>query len=379
MWDREFETVSWENIKEYWLKELVTQCEYIRKCEYYSSRLKSINSIKTYGSLVEIPLLTKEALRKAQEDSSPERPLGAFQVTDGVDIVQVIASSGTTGRPVYYGVTAADLDVWRDALACFFKYGYTAGVRRESRVGHLVHLAMMAGGEPYFEGMRHIGAMAVGVGGFSTERVLDTLKHLCCDAFLSTTSYAVHLGEKCYQLTGRSPRDFEVMVRLVMAGGEPGLGEAAIRARVRELWGAVGVREMMGLAEVLPGMWAECEAEAGMHFTAARHVMVELVNPGDGSHIPWEPGAEGEPVYTTLHRQATPVIRYRSADYIRVEGVGCACGRTSPRIRCIGRVDDMLIYRGMNVFPSAIRDVITTHFGHLTTGYIQVATNILHK
>ncbi len=366
MWDPELETVPWSEIAKYWLPELNRQLEYLKSDPFYRERIGGIGEVRGLGELQELPALTKEDLRQAQEDAPPDRPLGRFQVAKTDDIVQVIASSGTTGRPVYYGVTAQDLQNWRDAIACFF---FSAGLRREHRVGHLVHLAMVAGGEPYFEGMRHIGALVVWPGGFSTERVLDTLKHLRCNAFLSTTSYALHLGERYRQLTGGSAR--ELGIKLVMAGGEPGLGEPAIRARVRELWDPEAVREMMGLADVLPGMWAECEAEGGMHFTAPRHVLVELVDPNTGSHLPWEPGVEGEPIYTTLHRQATPVLRYRSADYVRVEGVGCPCGRRSPKIRCIGRVDDMLIYRSMNVFPSAIRDVILSGFAEYLTGYIQ--------
>jgi phenylacetate-CoA ligase/benzoylacetate-CoA ligase len=119
-------------------------------------------------------------------------------------------------------------------------------------------------------------------------------------------------------------------------------------------------------------MWAECEEESGMHFTAQKYVMVELVDPATGNHLPWEPGVCGETVYTTIRREATPVLRYRSADLIRVEGVTCSCGRTSPKIRCIGRVDDMLVFKAMNVFPSAIRDVVLKHFDPFLTGYVQI-------
>jgi len=126
------------------------------------------------------------------------------------------------------------------------------------------------------------------------------------------------------------------------------------------------------LADVMPGMWAECEEESGMHFTAQQYIMVELIDPETGKHLPWEKGICGEPVYTTIMRQATPLIRYASHDYVRIEGMKCKCGRTSPRIRCIGRVDDMLIYKAMNVFPSAIRDVIVKSFEKELTGYVQV-------
>jgi len=118
----------------------------------------------------------------------------------------------------------------------------------------------------------------------------------------------------------------------------------------------------MGLGDVISAMWGECEEHDGMHFNAQKHVAVELIDPQTGATVPWEAGATGELVYTTFARDATPLVRYRSRDHALVIGTDCRCGRTSPRIRCIGRTDDMLIYKGMNVFPTAIRDLITQRF-----------------
>jgi phenylacetate-CoA ligase/benzoylacetate-CoA ligase len=118
----------------------------------------------------------------------------------------------------------------------------------------------------------------------------------------------------------------------------------------------------MGLGDVLSSLWAECEAEDGMHFNAQRYVAVELIDPDSGASVPWKDGAKGELVYTTFARDATPMLRYRSRDHALVHGVACRCGRTSPRIRCIGRTDDMLIYKGMNLFPTALRDLIAARF-----------------
>ena len=200
--------------------------------------------------------------------------------------------------------------------------------------------------------------------------MLETLRNLHCTAILGTTSFDIYLGEHCHEYIGIPAKDLGV--KKVLGGGESGLGEESIRRKIKEVWGADTVREIMGLADVLPGMWSECEQESGMHFTAQKYVMVELVDPDTGKHLPWEPGVCGEPIYTTICREATPIIRYASHDFVRVESMGCPCGRTSPRIRCIGRVDDMLIYKAMNVFPSAIRDVVLKHFEPLLTGYVQV-------
>ncbi|MGH9010453.1 MAG: phenylacetate--CoA ligase family protein, partial [Acidimicrobiia bacterium] len=118
--------------------------------------------------------------------------------------------------------------------------------------------------------------------------------------------------------------------------------------------------------------WGECDAESGMHFCAQRAVAVELIDPQTGDVLSWEDGASGEVVYTTFAREATPMLRYRSSDHVVVTGVGCSCGRTSPRIRCVGRTDDMLIYKGMNVFPAAIRDVALTGAGDAVEPYVRV-------
>jgi phenylacetate-CoA ligase/benzoylacetate-CoA ligase len=367
-WDHEFDTRPWGELTKYWVDKFNALTAYVKaNSEFYSKHLAKVGGIHSFDALLDVPYMSKNEIRDAQVRSAKGSPLGSIQTAKTEDIVQVISSSGTTGRPVYYGITFKDLESWRDALANFT---YTAGVRKEDVVAHVVGTAIFAGGEPYFEGMRHIGATVVWTGGQTTQRMLETIRNMYCTAILGTTSFDLYLGENCEKFIGTEARNLSV--RKVLGGGEAGLGEEQIRRKIREAWGATSIREIMGLADVMPGMWAECEEESGMHFTAHRHVMVELVDPESGKHLTWEPGVRGEPIYTTLLREATPVVRYASHDYIQVEGIDCKCGRTSPRIRCVGRVDDMLTYKAMNVFPAAIRDVIMTHFGSMTTGYVQV-------
>ncbi len=367
-WNREFETMPWEDLQKYWLRSLNSLIEDLKtRSEFYKERLKGIDKLTSFEEITSIPVMTKEDIRNAQLAGSKERPLGQIQVADTEDIVQVISSSGTTGRPVFYGVTKKDLENWRDALASF---AFTAGIRNNDIVAHLVGIPIFAGGEPYFEGMRHIGATMVWAGGLATQRLFETIRNMHCTAILGTTSFDLYLAENCKKYLGIEAKDLGI--RKVLGGGEPGLGEEPIRRRIKELFGAETVREVMGLADIMPGMWAECEEENGMHFTAQQYVMVELTDPETGKHLPWEKGVCGEPVYTTIKRQATPILRYSSHDYVRIESIDCKCGRTSPVIRCIGRVDDMLIYKAMNVFPSAIRDVIVKSFEKEVTGYIQI-------
>ncbi len=367
-WDPEFETMSWDMLHRYWLEKFNLLLTYVKtNSTFYREHLKEVDAISSFEELTNLPVMTKEKIRDAQRQGDKTNPLGSIQTANIEDIVQVISSSGTTGRPVYYGITKKDLEVWRDAIANFI---YTAGIRKDDVIAHVVGTPIFAGGEPYFEGMRQIGATTVWAGGLATERLYETLKNVFCTAILGTTSFDLYLGENCNKYLGKDAK--YLGIKKILGGGEPGLGEEPIRRHIKEIWGADTVREVMGLADIMPGMWSECEEENGMHFTAQKYVMVELTDPETGKHLPWEPGTCGEPIYTTIIREATPMIRYASHDYIRVEGVGCKCGRTSPKIRCIGRVDDMLIYKAMNVFPSAIRDVIVKNYEPYITGYIQI-------
>ena len=120
-------------------------------------------------------------------------------------------------------------------------------------------------------------------------------------------------------------------------------------------------------------MWSECEAQDGMHFNAQKHVAIELIDPVSGAQLPWEEGRTGEIVYTAFTREATPLLRYRSRDHAQVMSTRpCSCGRTSPRITCIGRTDDRLIYKGMNVFPTAVRDLILKGFAEQVGPMIRI-------
>ncbi|HRO13243.1 MAG TPA: phenylacetate--CoA ligase family protein, partial [Amaricoccus sp.] len=136
-----------------------------------------------------------------------------------------------------------------------------------------------------------------------------------------------------------------------------GGGEPELRARLEGAWGAQ-VTEAMGIGDVAVSLWGECEARAGMHFSGRGFIHPELIEPQTGMPLAWEEGAEGELVYTHLHHRAAPLLRFRSRDHVRVSAGACPCGRTSPRVRCIGRTDDMLILRGVNLFPTAVREVV---------------------
>ena len=143
----------------------------------------------------------------------------------------------------------------------------------------------------------------------------------------------------------------------MLVAGEPGGGEPGFRARLEAGWGA-RVTEAMGIGDIGVSLWGECEAQDGMHLGAAEFVHPELIDPATGAAVAMDDGAEGELVLSHIRHRAAPLLRFRTRDHVRVRAGTCACGRDGIRIRCIGRTDDMLIVRGVNVFPSAIREVV---------------------
>jgi phenylacetate-CoA ligase/benzoylacetate-CoA ligase len=216
-WNQQFETMPWGDLHSYWLDKFNHLLAYVKaNSTFYKKYLEKINAVSSFDELTSVPVMTKNEIREAQLVGDRAMPLGTIQVAKSEDIVQVISSSGTTGRPVYYGITQKDLESWRDALANFT---YTAGIRKNDIVGHVVGTAIFAGGEPYFEGMRHIGATVVWAGGLATERLFETLRNMYCTAILGTTSFALYLAENCQKYLGIEAK--ELGIKKVLGGGNP--------------------------------------------------------------------------------------------------------------------------------------------------------------
>jgi phenylacetate-CoA ligase len=184
-------------------------------------------------------------------------------------------------------------------------------------------------------------------------------------ALHSTPSYARYLAEYVRQKAGRDPKEFGI--RKVFVGGEPGGGEPAFREHLESEWGAQ-VTEGLGNADMAPVLFAEPPGSGGMRFTGGRHVLVELIDPDTGEPIEAEPGVSGELVYTSVDRECCPLVRFRTRDRVLVTG---RASDGAPLIRCVGRTDDMLIVLGVNVFPSAVRDVVQSMHPR-TSGAVQI-------
>jgi len=343
-WDREFDTRPWGWIEAWQAQQLAIMLETLpQRSELYRDVLSgagrrvglrgywvSRGRLPTLDMLDLLPFTCREQLRRAQVGAPPGRPLGLQQAVPQQYIVQVVASSGTTGPPVFGGLTRRDQETWSDAIANTL---WTAGLRPDDVVAHLAGLPSAASGWPYADGLRRLGATATWLGGRPSDQVLAHLPQLQVTAVLADTSTAAELADEAVA-AGASGR---LGIRKLLAGGEPGLDRPEVRDRIACGWGVTHVRDTMGLAEVMAGMWSECGEGDGMHFNAAKYVIVELVDPGTGCRVPWTEGARGEAVYTTFERDATPLLRYRSAELLEVTATRCACGRTSPTARCLGR------------------------------------------
>jgi phenylacetate-CoA ligase len=317
--------------------------------------------IRSVDDLATLPFTEKSELRASQA-STP--PLGLHAAASPRDVVRVHASSGTTGRPSYVGVTAKDADTWAEVAARVYQ---CQGVTADDVVIHGLALGFFVGGLPLAEGVQRLGATFVPVGVGATDRLLQSSRDLGATVLSCTPSFARYLIE---YMRARDLDPAELGYRRVLVGAEPGGSIPSVRREIEQAFGA-RVYESVGNADVFPIYSAMCDAFEGNHLLAEDHVVFELVDPDSGAVVEWADGAEAELVTTHLDRECVPLLRFRTRDRVRVTTAPCACGRTSPRITCIGRTDDLLIVNGVNVWPSAISDVVSSMLPR-TTGALEV-------
>ena len=334
----------------------------LERSPFYRDKL-GISSAEEAGGLAEIARLPLTEKPELKATATEENPVGTHLCVDRSEIVRIYSTSGTTGTPSYIPLTARDLDDWITGSArSYAASGITAGQRIVStyNAGPFVAGAALASFD-------RIGLCHIPVGTGNTERLVRAIELLTPEAAVLTPSFAAHLvewtAERGFDLRGSS-------IERVLVAGEPGGGEPALRARLEKRWGA-RVTEAMGIGDIGISLWGECEEQDGMHLGARGFVFPELIDPGSGSGLTLEDGASGELVLTHLRHQAAPLLRFRTRDHVHVRTSPCPCGRTAPRVRCVGRTDDMLIVRGVNVFPTALRDVVGS-FAPRVSGHMRV-------
>ncbi len=320
---------------------------------FYKEKLVGVgvDSADAAGGLAligELPLTEKHELKAT---ATPENPVGSHLCVARAEVVRIYSTSGTTGTPSYIPLTASDLDNWVTGSArSYAASGAIAGERVVSTYNAGPFVAGAA-----LDAFGRIGLSHVPVGTGNTDRLMLAIELLRPEIVVLTPSYAAYLVERAaaHNVDLRASS-----VRRVLVAGEPGGGEPAFRAQLEDGWGAK-VTEAMGIGDIGPSLWGECESQDGMHLGARGFVYPELVDPQTSAPIELRDGATGELVLTHLRHRAAPLLRFRTRDHVEVTMGPCPCGRTGPRVRCVGRTDDMLIVRGVNVFPSAVREVVS--------------------
>ena len=326
----------------------------LERSPFYRKKLGSSVSDRL-ADIARLPLTAKEELRATV---TPESPFGAHFCADPSELVRIYSTSGTTGAPSYVPLTAGDLDNWVTASARSYA---ASGIAEGQRIVSTYNAGPFVAGAA-LGAFERLGLTHIPVGTGNTDRLVRAVEQLRPQAVVLTPSYAAHLAES-FDLRGSS-------VERVLVAGEPGGGEPAFRAQLEEGWGA-RVTEAMGIGDIGVSLWGECEEQDGMHLGARGLVHAELIDPETGAALELDDGAEGELVLTHLQHRAAPLLRFRTRDHVEVRTSPCRCGRTGPRIRCLGRTDDMLIVRGVNVFPSAVRDVVSG-FAPEVSGHVLV-------
>lgn len=302
-----------------------------------------------------LPMTEKDELRTSR---TPEHPIGTHLAAPMSAIVRIYSTSGTTGTPSYIPLTRSDLENWIEtSCRSYAASGVARGQKMVSTYNAGPFVAAVT-----LDAFNALDLCQIPVGSGNTERLMAAVQLLKPEILGCTPSYALHLAEWA---DARGIDIANSAVKSILVAGEPGGGEPAMRARLEQAWGAK-VTEAMGIGDISVSLWGECEAQAGMHFSGRGFVHFELIDPDTGAALPIEDGAEGELVYSHLCHRAAPLLRFRSRDHVRMSVGRCACGRTAPRVRCIGRTDDMLIVRGVNVFPTAVREVVSAFRPHVS-------------
>jgi phenylacetate-CoA ligase len=315
----------------------------VDRSPFYREKLAGVD---TGGGLDEIASLPLTDKREVKETCTAENPIGAHLCVPMSDVVRVYSTSGTTGAPSYIPLTAGDLANWVTGSARSYS---ASGVAPGDRVITTYNAGPFVAGAA-LDAFALIGVNHIPVGTGSSERLLLAVDQLRPDALVLTPSYAEYLLEL------RDLRNSSI--RRILVAGEPGGGEPAFRAKLEHGFGA-RVTEAMGIGDIGPSLWGECEEQAGMHLGAFGFVHAELIDPETGAARALADGATGELVLTHLRHRAAPLLRFRTRDHVEMSTGSCACGRATPRVRCLGRTDDMLIVRGINIFPSAVREVVS--------------------
>jgi len=345
-WEKDRETMDRKELENLQVELLRENIEYAyNNVPFYRKRFDehgiTKESIRSIEDIRKLPFTTKNDFRDNYPFGLLARPMK--------EIVRIHSSSGTTGKPTVVAYTKKDLKTWADLVARIAK---AAGVTDEDIVQIAFGYGLFTGGFGLHYGLENIGAAIIPASSGNTKRQIMLMEDYGATVLVCTPSYALYIAEVAEKL-GKDPKK-DLKLRIGMFGAEP--WSEQMRKKIEESLD-IKAYDNYGLSEIIgPGVAGECEMQNGMHISED-HFIAEVINPE--TEEPVKPGEYGELVITTLTKEALPVFRYRTRDITKLDYTPCNCGRTSVRMsKPIGRTDDMLIIRGVNVFPSQIEEVL---------------------
>lgn len=345
IWNPKMECASRELMSEVQSERLIATVKRVyHNIPYYRQKMQDLGllpeDIKSVDDLSKLPFTTKQDLRDSY-------PFGSFTVPMS-EIVRIHASSGTTGRPTVVGYTRNDISMWSE---CVTRALCMAGVHKNDFVQVAYGYGLFTGGLGIHYGTENLGASVIPISGGNTKKQIQLLQDFGSSVLCCTPSYALYIAEALQEM-GINPADLNLRVGIF--GAEP--WSENMRKEIEEKLKIKAI-DIYGLSEIVgPGVSCECEFQAGMHVNED-HFIPEIINPE--TLQPVAHGEIGELVFSTITKEGIPLLRYRTRDLTRLIYDKCECGRTLVRMeKCKGRSDDMLIIRGVNVFPSQIESVL---------------------
>ena len=335
------------------------QRRYVMENSPFFRRLWGALPPERLEDIAALPLCSKALLRESQVQ---DPPFGDYLAAPRNRVVRLHRTSGTTGRPMNIAQTEADA---LQTAAVGGRAHRAAGLGPGHLVAHCLNYQMWMGGFTDHTMLEATGATVIPFGVGGTELLVRTIQDLKVSAIHCTPSYPAVLEQTIAEhFPGLKPAD--LLLKLGLFGGEAGLDNPAFRTRLESVWGFAARNANYGVSDVFSNFASQCEKTNDLHFVGLDVLYPELIDPETGNPRPWRDGERGELVVTHLEREAQPVVRFRTNDVIVITETGiCGCGRTAPRFRVLGRSDDMVVVRGVNVFPSAVGEVIN-RFKELT-------------
>lgn len=366
-WNRDFETLQGDALRDFEAPLLARQIEYLyANSDYYRAQFDNAGilpgDITCHEALEQVPFTEKKDLARSQLEGAL---IGPHQCAPTSDIVRLVGTGGTSGKPMRIGWTREDVQAYSEMGA---RALWILGCRPGDLVVNCFNYSIYAGGVMDHMSFEYLGATVLAYGVGKSRALLDMFADIPGDKCLySTPSYAVRLADVAAE-AGIDP--LSLNIKKGFFSGEVGLQVPGYRQKIEKTWG-MSTHDLYGIAE-LGCQSAECEHHDGMHFCGQGYVIPELIDPDTGAVKPMRDGEKGELVYTSIRRQASPLLRLRSHDFVEIKTSPCACGRTGLRFYTQGRSDDMFVVKGVNIFPTAVQDVLHNLVPRLT-GEFQIA------